>query len=72
MRYPNIEEEMVEMLQIAMACVSRTPERRPKMQDMVRMLEEVGRNDIGTRPSTEASTPVGEARDKAESSSAAH
>ncbi|KAM0927293.1 hypothetical protein ACQ4PT_002971 [Festuca glaucescens] len=71
MRYPNIEEEMVEMLQIAMACVSRTPERRPKMLDMVRMLEEVGRNDIGTRPSTEASTPVGEAWNKAESSSAA-
>ncbi|CAM0880445.1 unnamed protein product [Alopecurus aequalis] len=70
MRYPNIEEEMVEMLQIAMACVSRTPERRPKMSDMVRMLEEVGRNDIGTRPSTEASTPVGEAVNKAESSSA--
>lgn len=71
MRYPNIEEEMVEMLQIAMACVSRTPERRPKMSDMVRMLEEVGRNDTGTRPSTEASTPVAEARNKAESSSAA-
>ncbi|KAK1663247.1 hypothetical protein QYE76_051406 [Lolium multiflorum] len=71
MRYPNIEEEMVEMLQIAMACVSRTPERRPKMLDMVRMLEEVGRNDVGTRPSTEASTPVGEAWNKAESSSAA-
>uniref|UniRef100_A0ACD5VVP8 Uncharacterized protein n=1 Tax=Avena sativa TaxID=4498 RepID=A0ACD5VVP8_AVESA len=71
MRYPNIEEEMVEMLQIAMACVSRTPERRPKMLDMVRMLEEVGRNDTGTRPSTEASTPVGEPRSKAESSSAA-
>ena len=71
MRYPNIEEEMVEMLQIAMACVSRTPERRPKMLDMVRMLEDVGRNDNGTRPSTEASTPAGEAPNKAESSSAA-
>ncbi|VAH59132.1 unnamed protein product [Triticum turgidum subsp. durum] len=71
MRYPNIEEEMVEMLQIAMACVSRNPERRPKMKDMVKMIEEVGRNDSGTRASTEASTPVGEARNKAESSSAA-
>ncbi|XP_037412239.1 probable inactive receptor kinase At4g23740 [Triticum dicoccoides] len=71
MRYPNIEEEMVEMLQIAMACVSRNPERRPKMLDMVKMIEEVGRNDSGTRASTEASTPVGEARNKAESSSAA-
>ncbi|KAL6627165.1 hypothetical protein ACP70R_030891 [Stipagrostis hirtigluma subsp. patula] len=72
LRYPNIEEEMVEMLQIAMACVSRTPERRPKIPDVVRMIEEVRRNDTGTRPSTEASTPiVVEAQNRAGSSSAA-
>ncbi|XAR70211.1 Non-specific serine/threonine protein kinase [Bertholletia excelsa] len=46
LRYPNIEEEMVEMLQIALACVVRVPEQRPKMRDVVRMLENV-------RPSSE-------------------
>ncbi|CAD6240642.1 unnamed protein product [Miscanthus lutarioriparius] len=73
LRYPNIEEEMVEMLQIAMACVSRTPERRPKMTDVVRTIEEVRRSDTGTRPSTEASTPaaIEAAQNRAESSSAA-
>jgi serine/threonine protein kinase len=71
LRYPNIEEEMVEMLQIAMACVSRTPERRPKTPDVVRMIEEVRRCDTGTRPSTEASTPGVEAQNRGESSSAA-
>jgi len=72
LRYPNIEEEMVEMLQIAMACVSRTPERRPKMADVVRTIEEVRRADTGTRPSTEASTPAVEAAQNGpESSSAA-
>lgn len=71
LRYPNIEEEMVEMLQIAMACVSRTPERRPKIPDVVRMIEDVRRGDTGTRPSTEASTPAVEAQNRAESSSAA-
>ncbi|CAO2161629.1 unnamed protein product [Urochloa humidicola] len=72
LRYPNIEEEMVEMLQIAMACVSRTPERRPKMADVVRTIEDVRRGDTGTRPSTEASTPAVEAaQSKEESSSAA-
>jgi serine/threonine protein kinase len=73
LRYPNIEEEMVEMLQIAMACVSRTPERRPKMADVVRTIEEVRRSDTGTRPSTEASTPAAmeAAQNRAESSSAA-
>ncbi|THU60649.1 hypothetical protein C4D60_Mb07t15020 [Musa balbisiana] len=53
MRYPNIEEEMVEMLQIAMNCVTRMPERRPKMPEVVRMIEGVRRFDSGNRPSTE-------------------
>ncbi|KAK9121664.1 hypothetical protein Syun_019281 [Stephania yunnanensis] len=54
MRYPNMEEEMVEMLQIAMACVVRMPEQRPKMADVVKMVEDVRRLDTGNRPSSEA------------------
>ncbi|XP_010915720.1 probable inactive receptor kinase At4g23740 [Elaeis guineensis] len=57
MRYPNIEEEMVEMLQIAMTCVVRMPEQRPKMSEVVRMIEDVRRFDTGNRPSSEGSTP---------------
>lgn len=57
MRYPNIEEEMVEMLQIAMTCVVRMPEQRPKMSEVVRMIEDVRRLDTGNRPSSEGSTP---------------
>ena len=45
LRYPNIEEEMVEMLQIALACVVRMPEQRPKMRDVVRMIESVWQRD---------------------------
>ncbi|XP_077251225.1 leucine-rich repeat protein kinase family protein [Tasmannia lanceolata] len=54
MRYPNIEEEMVEMLQIAMACVVRMPEQRPKIEEVVKMIEEVRRVETGNRTSSEA------------------
>ncbi|KAE9597805.1 hypothetical protein Lal_00013907 [Lupinus albus] len=48
MRYPNIEEEMVEMLQIAMSCVVRMPDQRPKMFDVVKMIENVRQIDAVT------------------------
>ncbi|XP_047972306.1 probable inactive receptor kinase At4g23740 [Salvia hispanica] len=41
LRYPDIDEELVEMLQIAMACVARAAEQRPKMSEVVKMLESV-------------------------------
>ncbi|XP_061355187.1 probable inactive receptor kinase At4g23740 [Gastrolobium bilobum] len=62
LRYPNIEEEMVEMLQIGMACVVRIPDQRPKMEEVVRMVEEIRRVNTENRPSTESrsegSTPT--------------
>uniref|UniRef100_A0A5B6YWI8 Putative Leucine-rich repeat protein kinase family protein isoform 1 n=2 Tax=Davidia involucrata TaxID=16924 RepID=A0A5B6YWI8_DAVIN len=54
LRYPDIEEEMVEMLQIAMACVVRFPDQRPKMLDVARMIENVRLTDYENRPSSEA------------------
>ncbi|KAJ0716519.1 putative protein kinase RLK-Pelle-LRR-III family [Helianthus annuus] len=44
LKYPNIEEEMVEVLQIAMSCVARVADQRPKMAEVVKMLEDVRRN----------------------------
>ncbi|XP_062120249.1 probable inactive receptor kinase At4g23740 [Humulus lupulus] len=58
LRYPNIEEEMVEMLQLGMSCVTRMPERRPKITDVVRNLEEIRQLNSGNRPSSEVKSEV--------------
>lgn len=41
LRYPNIEEEMVEMLQIGMRCVANSPEQRPKMAEALKLVENI-------------------------------
>ncbi|CAH9135268.1 unnamed protein product [Cuscuta epithymum] len=53
LRYQNVEEDMVQMLQIAMACVAKVPEMRPSMDDVVRMVEEVQQSDPENRASSE-------------------
>lgn len=62
LRYPNIEEEMVEMLQIGLSCVAKMPEQRPKMMDIASRIEQVRLVSSGTRPSSgsksEYSTPT--------------
>ncbi|KAL1531846.1 non-specific serine/threonine protein kinase [Salvia divinorum] len=41
MRYRDIEEEMVGLLQIAMACTQAAPDQRPKINYVVKMIEEL-------------------------------
>ncbi|CAL4953917.1 unnamed protein product [Urochloa decumbens] len=50
LRHPNVEDEMVQLLQVAMACVAATPDQRPKMEEVIRRITDI-RNSYssGTR-----------------------
>ncbi|ERN13235.1 hypothetical protein AMTRI_Chr11g149930 [Amborella trichopoda] len=41
LRYKNIEEELVAMLQAALACVAAQAEQRPEMREVVKMIEDL-------------------------------
>ncbi|GLT88496.1 hypothetical protein SLE2022_065210 [Rubroshorea leprosula] len=54
LKCPNVDEEMVQMLQIGLACVVKTPDMRPKMDEVVRMIEEIRQPESRIRTSSEA------------------
>uniref|UniRef100_A0A5B7ANT0 Protein kinase domain-containing protein n=1 Tax=Davidia involucrata TaxID=16924 RepID=A0A5B7ANT0_DAVIN len=53
LRYQSVEEEMVQMLQIALACVAKVADMRPTMDEVVRMTEEIRQAEFENRPSSE-------------------
>lgn len=50
MRYQNIEE-LVQMLQLAMACVAKIPDSRPSMEEIVSIIEEITESSSDNQPS---------------------
>ncbi|KAL5733029.1 hypothetical protein ACOSP7_032367 [Xanthoceras sorbifolium] len=57
LKYQNVEEEMVQTLQIALACVAKIPDMRPTMAEIVRMMEEIQQQpELKNRPSSGTET----------------
>ncbi|XP_057458939.1 probable inactive receptor kinase At5g58300 [Lotus japonicus] len=54
LRGQYVEEEMVQMLQIALACVAKTPDMKPRMEDVVRMVEQIKHPELKNRASSES------------------
>lgn len=58
LRYQNVEEEMVQMLQIALACVTKLPDMRPQMVQVVKMMEEIkDKNRMSSESESNVQTP---------------
>ncbi|KAL0321744.1 UNVERIFIED_CONTAM: putative inactive receptor kinase [Sesamum calycinum] len=53
MKYDNVEEELVQMLQIALSCVAKVPNMRLKMDEVVRMIERIRHPEVSNRASEE-------------------
>ncbi|XP_027359869.1 probable inactive receptor kinase At5g58300 isoform X2 [Abrus precatorius] len=58
LRGQYVEEEMVQMLQISLACVVKVPDMRPRMDEVVRMIEEIKHPEMKNRPSSESESAV--------------
>ncbi|XP_008781294.3 probable inactive receptor kinase At1g48480 [Phoenix dactylifera] len=47
LRYQNVEEEMVQLLQLAIDCAAQYPDRRPTISEVVVRIEEIRNSSIG-------------------------
>ncbi|KAL4365771.1 hypothetical protein AHAS_Ahas07G0139400 [Arachis hypogaea] len=53
-----VEEEMVQMLQIALACVAKVAENRPRIDEAVRTIEEIRQPELRNRTSSDSESNV--------------
>ncbi|WVZ56042.1 hypothetical protein U9M48_006628 [Paspalum notatum var. saurae] len=49
LRYQNVEEEMVQLLQLAIDCSAQHPDRRPTMSEVAARIDEIRRSSLGDR-----------------------
>ncbi|XP_057952351.1 probable inactive receptor kinase At1g48480 [Malania oleifera] len=47
LKYQNVEEEMVQLLQLAINCAAQYPDKRPSMSEVSRQITELRRSSLG-------------------------
>ncbi|PIM97296.1 Non-specific serine/threonine protein kinase [Handroanthus impetiginosus] len=50
LNYPTIREDRVKMLQIGIKCVAKSIKKRPKMSEVVKMLEDINKMELESHP----------------------
>ena len=50
LRYQNVEEEMVQLLQLAIDCTAQYPDKRPAMSEVTKRIEELSRSSLREYP----------------------
>ncbi|CAN4088714.1 unnamed protein product [Withania somnifera] len=58
LRYQSVEEEMVQLLQLAIDCAAQYPDHRPSMSEVCELIQELRRSSL--RVTQEKSDPVNE------------
>ncbi|XWS60835.1 hypothetical protein CRYUN_Cryun07bG0071300 [Craigia yunnanensis] len=53
-RYQNVEEEMVQLLQLAVDCAAQYPDKRPSMSEVTRRIEELRRSSLREDPDAQS------------------
>ncbi|KAM7515864.1 hypothetical protein LguiA_005447 [Lonicera macranthoides] len=53
LRYQNVEEDMVQLLQLAIDCSAQYPDKRPTMAEVVKQIEELCRSTLQRDPHTD-------------------
>ncbi|MQM11115.1 hypothetical protein Taro_044018 [Colocasia esculenta] len=70
MRFKDVEEEMVGMLQIATSCTAASPDQRPKMANVVKMIDELRGADGSASPSQDSLDSVSDSPSASDDASA--
>ncbi|VAI08209.1 probable inactive receptor kinase At1g48480 [Triticum dicoccoides] len=58
LRYQNVEEEMVQLLQLAIDCSAQHPDRRPNMSDAAARIDEIRRSASSAQHATTDGAPA--------------